>query len=420
MPDYKKKKRSSFGRNSSPKRKQRPKASNIKMSQGANQAPESVMKVVRGKKADNKKRLVVFAGFLAAVLVFVLIFNFCHPAGVLEGIKNGIALMGTGNYPAEFENSRIIDVKVKDSYYFVLTSKQVKAYSNSGKELFSYTHGYENPVIDISQSRALVFDQGGKSYSIFTLSGLEISLESESSILTADMSDSGVYALVLESEEYVSAVKVYSKKNKSVYEWFSAKDVVNNVAVCYNGNKIAVSTFNAESGSFKSTVSILEYDSPTAIYTKTIDDGLIYDLESTFRSSLAIVREKEIDVISWSGKREKIHKDDYSVSMLRAKDGYVAVFNRENDKTDNKIVVLDSSGKVKCEVGFSGIISDIALRGKHIYCISDAKVHILDFKGEIIRETPCGFGAIRTVITDGSTALIVSDSKIEKVELERE
>lgn len=420
MPDYKKKKRSSFSRASSPKKKQRNGTSNIKMSKEGKRVTEPEMKVVRGKKPNNKKRLTVFAGVLAFVVVFVLIFNLCYPAGVAEGIKNSLALVGTGNYPAEFENSRTIDVKVKDSYYFVLTSKQVRAYSNAGKELFSYTHGYENPVIDISQSRAIVFDQGGKSYSIFTLSGLETSLESESRILTADISDSGVYALVLESEEYVSAVKVYSKKNKSIYEWLSAKDVVNNVAVCYNGNKIAVSTFNAENGNFKSTVNILKYDSPTPIYTKTVDDGLVYDLESTFRSSLAIIREKEIDVISWSGKREKIHKDDYSVSMLRAKDGYVAVFNRENDKTDNKIVVLDSSGKVKCEVGFSGIISDIALRGKHIYCISDAKVHILDFKGEVIRETSCGFGNVRSVITDSSTALIISDSKIEKVELERE
>lgn len=416
MPDYKKKKHSAFGA----KRKKAPKENvqeNIKMSpKGEPEGPP--VKVVRGKKPNYKKRFTVLGAIAAAVLLFVIIFKIIYPAGVIEGIKNGIALIGTGSYPTEFSGSRVIDVKTCDSYYFVLTSKQVKGFSNGGKELFSHTHGYENPVIKISQSRILVFEQGGKSYSIFTLEGLENTLETTLRIINADMSDSGVYALVLENEEYAAAVKVFNKQNESIYEWFSAKDVVNNVAVRYSGNKIAVSTFSAETGNFKSNVSILEFDSPTPIYTKTIENGLVYLLDSTYRSGVAAVTENEICVIDWSGGEENYH-NDYSASMLRSDNGYLAVFNRENDKTDNRIAVLGKDLKVKAEVEFNGIISDIAIRGKHIYCISDAKVMILDFEGKVIRETPCGFGIARVVITDSSTALIVSDSKIEKIELER-
>ena len=419
MPDYKKKKRSRIA----PARKKRVNNAevqeNIRMSPHKQGNQKTKMKVVKGKKPNYKKRFTVIGAIAAAFLLFVVIFRILHPSGVLEGLSNGIALIGTGNYPIELNGSRTIDVKTKDSYYFVLTSKQVKAFSNSGKELFSYTHGYENPVLDISQSRAIVFEQGGKSLAIFTLSGLEFTAYTESRILNADMSDSGVYALVLESEEYASAVKVYSKKGDSIYEWYSAKDIVNNVAVQYNGKRIAVSTFNAETGGFNSTVNILEFDSPTPTYTKVIENGLVYSLNSTYRSGVAVITEKEISFINWSGEETNYHSD-YSVSSFRNNDGYLAVFNRENDKTDNLIVVFDSGGDVETEISFSGIIGDITLRGKHIYCISEAKVYILNFEGEIIRETSCGFGTVRTVITDSSTAVIISDSMIEKIELERE
>lgn len=420
MPEYKKKKRSRFGDKPKKRENNPPQREDIKMSRGEKGNKKSGLKVVKGKKPNYKKRAVILAAIAASVLIFIFIFRFFYPAGVIEGIKNGMALIGSGEYPIELIGSRTVDVKARDSYYFVLTNKQVKAFSNSGKQLFSHTHGYESPVIKISQSRALVFDQGGKELCIFTLEGLVSSIETKNAILTAAISDSGVYSYATESENYASAVSVFSKADERLYEWFSAEDIVNNVAIDHKGEKIAVSTFNANSGKIVASVKILGFESPKALYTKTFTDGIVYMLDSSYRGSLAMVSENELCVVDWFGEEEKSYNSDYSASLFRATDNYVAVFNRENDKTDNKIVVLSDEGEKEAQVSFSGIISDIAVRGEHIYCISDSKVYVINFKGKIIRETKCSFGSVRAVISDGSTALIISDSKIEKLELERE
>ena len=150
--------------------------------------------------------------------------------------------MGTGSYPIELGGTETVNTVSRGSYYYVLSNTDIVAFNNSGKSLFSFTHGYENPVLKVSATRAMVFEQGGNEALIFDLKGLKTTAKTEKSIITGAVSDSGRYALVTLSDKYASAVTVYDKKDNAVYEWYSAENTVNNVAVSPNGKKIAVSS----------------------------------------------------------------------------------------------------------------------------------------------------------------------------------
>ncbi len=427
MPEYKKKKRNKIFSSNAPKKAKKSAnthSENIKMSptKRNNKAEnEESLKVVKGKKLEQKRKIKIFSMSIAALAVILIVLQICLPAGLLSSISNAVALMGSGSYPIELESTDTISAVSKNSYYYVLTNNNLNAFTNSGKQLFSYPHGFENPVLKTSSSGAVLFDLGGTELQIFNFSGLMKNIIFKQKIITAAISDSGKYAVATHSDKYTSAVTVYNKNSDILYEWFSAEDTVNNIALSSNGRKLAVSVFNSDVGGFKSKVYVLNYKSATPEYTEQFDNTVIYTLDTSFKNGFTVVYSKGIKHIKWFNYKEKSYSADYNVSYFKAgKNGFVAVFNRENDKTDSKIAVFNSAGKLKYETYFKGIISDIAISGGHIYCISDTAVYLLSNKGEIIKSADCGFGAVNLSVTEANSVAVITDNKIEKIKLQEE
>lgn len=426
MPDYKKRKHNKLFSAPAKVQKSRIKSKtqseDIKMSpskRSEDKSNSSGMKVVKGRKLENKRRFKAFAVAASAIIIVVLLFQIILPAGIIEGISSAIALVGTGSYPIELGGTETVNTVSRGSYYYVLSNTDIVAFNNSGKSLFSFTHGYENPVLKVSATRAMVFEQGGNEALIFDLKGLKTTAKTEKSIITGAVSDSGRYALVTLSDKYASAVTVYDKKDNAVYEWYSAENTVNNVAVSPNGKKIAVSSFNANSGQFNSTLSVLNFKSADPEFSETFNNLLIYNIDSSFKSGFTVITENNIKFIKWHKYKQETYKNDYATSVFRTgPNGCVAVFNRESDKTDNRIAVFSKSGKLIAEFNYKGIVSDIAVRGNHIYCMSDTEIFLLDKSGKVLRSASCGFGAVRLNVASTNSVIVLTDNKIEKLGLE--
>jgi len=426
MPNYKKKKHNrifSTEKPHKPKKRARINEEEIKVTPAEKYRKTTVkqnMKVVKGKKLEQKRKLKVFTVFVAAVLLVFMFFQLIIPAGVVESITHTASLLGAGSYPIELESTQTVNTVNHGSHYYVLANSHVYCFSSSGKMLFSYAHGFENPIIKTSDTRALLFEQNSNKAYIFTVNGLKSTLQTEKNIITANISASGTYALVLQSDKYASAVSVFNKRGKKVYEWFSAENTVNNVAVSPNGKKIAVSAFNATSGKYKSVVNVLNFKSATPVYSETFENSVVYNLDSKHKSYFAIVNENSIGFVKWSNFKKKQYSNEYSVSMFRPEDsGYIAVFNRKNDNTDNRIAVFSKSGELKFEFDFEGVISDITLSGDHIYCMGETDLYLLSNEGKILRQASCGFGAVRISATSTNTMAVITDNRIEKVKLEQ-
>lgn len=380
----------------------------------------SNMKVVKGKKAEKKRKFKFFSAVLIAILVVLLVLEMIFPAGLVRTLKNTIAVIGSGNIPIELDSTNTIDVKPMGSYFFLISNTHIYAYSNSGKELINHVHGCENPILKASRYGALVFDQDESKISIITISGEEFFVDTKKSVKSAAISDTGNFAVVTESDSYASAVSVYNKKGENIYEWYSAKDSVNNVAISSNGKKIAVSTFNTSGGEFTSTVNVLNFESATPEYSYKIDDSLVYDLSSAATDYFTVAASNSMHFIKWSNYKRNDYNNDYNLLMLRtASHGTVAVWGREGNLSDNIITVFSKKGEKRFEFKFDGIISDIRLFGEHIYCMSDTDVYLLSEDGKILRDASSGFGGVRIVVTGTNNVLVVTDNKIEKIKLEQ-
>ena len=428
MPRYKKKK---HNRLFNPPKKSVKKVKNtsrstedIKMTPSKSPKKQNTkgnIRVISGGREKKNQKFKIFGCVIASILVIFLILQTLMPAGVIQTLTNFVAATGSGSYPIAVSGGETLSVVPMGNYYYVLTDTHISAYSSAGKTLFSQSHGFEKPVLISSKSRALVYGEGSQEYMIFDLSGLKISAETENEIICGAVSDSGVYALVTYSSNYASQVNVYSKLHKEVYKWFSANDTVNSVALSSSGRKVAVSTYNSSSGVFNSTFNILNYKSATPEFTQNYDNSLIYGIKDCNKSSVAVIKSNGVDFIKWHNKNVTPYKDDYSISFFRQSSSYnVAVFNRESDSTDNKIVLLSKSGNHKYTVKYSGAINDICVKGRNIYCLSDTVITVLDFEGNIKAVSEYGFGGVGLHVTSANVVVVVTDNEVIRVKTNKE
>lgn len=425
MPEYKKKRINRI--KAGPKRIKKSRlqksriADDIKMTSAIPKKPKqsSEMKIVKGKKLEQKRKMKILLIGISFAAVICIILEAVLPTGIIETFENAAVVLGSGSYPQNLNGSETLDTVSRGTYYYLLSDTCINAFSSSGKKIFSYTHGYENPMLQTSSTRALVYDQGAKSAVIYNLRSQIKSLTSDYAIITADIARNGTYAIATESDTNAATVSVYNKNGKLLYEWYSSTDMVNNLALSPNGKKLAVSTLNADGGKFKSNLYVLEYESATPVYSEAFDDTVVYGIDNTYNSGIAVVTKKQFEFINWSHYKKKTYNNDYSVSMLRAgSGGYISVFNRENDPSDNHIAFFSVKGDLKGEFSYNRQITDIQISGGRIYCVSDTDAFLLDNSGNVARKSECGFGSVRIVPTGTYSAVIASDNNIEKIQFE--
>ena len=374
------------------------------------------MRVVKGKKGERTRRLKAVGILALGLALVILLLEVVFPAGVLQTLSNATATIGAGSFPIAVSGSETVTVAPFDNYFYHLTDTHISAYSTGGKILFSESHGFEKPVLAVSQGRALLYNQGGEDGLILDLRGIKHNFKTKNEIICGDISNSGSYAITTYSDSYASAVTVYNKHNKMVYEWYSAEDMINNVAISASGKKIAVSTFNSVSGTFDSKVNIINFKTATPEYTEKFENQIIYALKSSNKSTFSIIKSNGIDFVKWRSHKVKNYEDKYNIYYIRMNGGVkVGVFSRESDRTDNKIVIFSKSGKVKTTVNYKGIINDIQVKGSNVYCINDSEVTVLDFKGKIKHTAEYGFAGTGISVASANVVSVITNNEIKRV-----
>ena len=413
MPDYKKKKHKKIV-----SRKSKNDFTNInddfeiKLKSDKEKSDSNKPRVIKGNKGFKNARLKFI---LSIILVFVLVFaiaTLIFPVGISETFTDFVLSIGSGEYPIEISGSKVLSVEASDNYYYVLSDLNIFAVSNAGKQINSFNHGFSDPVLNASNTRALVYDQGQKTYSVFTLRKRIISKTLNHNIICAHISDSGRYAIATHSDSYSSTVSVYDKRGKNIFTWNCAKDLINSVTLSPNGKRLAVSTVNAVNGELSSRFYIFDIKKTDPQNIFDFADKTVYSISSN-RKGVYIVSNSGYIFIQWSGSRKTDENTKLQIEFFRiTSKGAVVVENRTTDRSDNKIILLNRYGQLDNSFGFSGNIGDIRQNGSHIYIISDAFVYVYNTKGEFVSRTKCDHD-IRFILPTGSrNAALVSDSLI--------
>ena len=418
MPDYKRKKvKRTLFRKKSHSEKKDIISSNIEMKN--NSADDDEIKVIKGKKYRRKKVSKFLLAFIAIICILTSVLSIALPGGIYENLINFAARIGSGKYPVDISGSKVLDCVDNSSYYYVLTDTSVIAYSKNGKIIFNDLHGFSNPTLSVSSTRALVYDQGGKNAGIYNLSGKIHTFESDYEIITANMAQDGTVAFATYSDKFASVLNVYDKGLKHIYTWNSAKDIINNVLINKKGSLVAVSTIDVVAGQYKSKMNILSFDSADPLHTLDLNASIVLSLENTGKGISVICADKYKHV-NWSKYTTKDILVTGEINSYRnTKNGLLLVLNLPNNRADNTIVLIDNFGEKDKEFKISSIITDIQYSKSRVYYISDTNVKILDKEGNILRSGNCNYGTEKFAVVSPNSIATICDRKIYKIDIQK-
>ena len=377
-------------------------------SNNCNDEDNSSLKVVNGRKRKNKIIKIITGALIAVIIILLILINYTLPTGIIESLQNAYAAMGDGTYP--------VNVYAANSSYFSLRNDMVCAlndsffelYNKNGKLLHSISHGMSKPHLEESEARYLLYDRDRYKLAIYNYSGLLFATQFEKSIVSADISRSGSYAVVTASDSYQNTVTVFNKENELLFTWNSANYYITDVAVNDDGDSIALCLLESRDGSFNSYVYILTFDSADPKYKYTFSD-IVSSLSSVGENYILANGFNKAFTIPWNGGAECdlsvngiIRNYDYDFSGKSC-----LSFGREDNEQVNEVTVLDEFGNTTATFKFDNIINDIAINESRVAVLSNNTVYIFDMNGNSISSyTTESKGLFVGVFNDGKTIVL--------------
>ena len=248
----------------------------------------------------------------------------------------------------------------------VASRESISIFSAGGRELLSSNHSYGNPQIAVSKKQVLLYDVGGKQFSLYNSFTKVKEEKLDYPIYGANMAENGDFAIITKSEKYDSVVSVY-KQNGKIYNYSFASGYVCSVSLSDNGKQLAVLLINSNGSEIKTELRLYNIGKDNYKSVNVNFSGVPYAVDILDGGSIFVVGEQGVNV--FNSKLNLIgeflsNSEIYLYSFGEDKIA-VADFSGEGGKT--RVVILNKRCKVENEYECEEGLIDICLFEKSLF-----------------------------------------------------
>ncbi len=280
----------------------------------------------------------------------------------------------------------------------VATSSGLKIYEGDGSLIFEGRDKFSSPLIETSDRYLLVYDFGGHSFALYNSFARIFSHKLDYPITGADISNSGMFAVVTRTMEYNSAVMLYTKNCKMKNRYLS-EDRVIDVSINNEGSRVCILSFDAKDASFLTKIMITKPGENKPITTLELENVFPFSCNFTTDGNLTVFCDKATYFYDDNGNLIGSFNIGGEVEAAKLSgEGAVIAVPQNAVATGSYVTVLDSSG----DVLYSGLIS-----GKP-YAVDFCDGYLFYLSGNVLTRTDIKNGEIISKeISGGGKAMIV-------------
>ena len=336
---------------------------------------------------------------------------------------NVISFSVSPKFPVQIQGEKIQteNLQVNNSYIFALSDSSFEIFSKKGKKLLSEKHNFSNPNLQISNSKHIIFDRGGKTFKVTGNRKTFYSGITDQKIMAATISDIGSYAIAVQSLRYLSEIQVFGKRNTLKFSIPISEYYITNLAMDTTGSTLAASGISSDNGDIISNIYIIDTASGIIKSQFLIPDNLITDIKFFSNGNFVAIGDKYATFIN--PKTKSVVKQFYENNILKFYD-----FNKSgeicfclsqsiNEASKNILMKFDTSGKeiqtIKADYDFD----DIIMKGNKIIGLTKDKIISYNMWGNF--EGYINLGNCYRKILPASRGYIyaINPSKISKIKL---
>ena len=386
-----------------------------------------------GRISDRQKRLAGYAGnaptansraaYIFGVLkvMFISLFVFLTIAillfaGRIMSYDNVYYMFKDIGYISDYGEARAEALnysKPVNNQYFtsfknglaVASDSELKFFTATGRVTLTEGLRFTDPKIVCSKSKALVYDSGRTSFSIYNSFVSLYSETLEYPISYAAISDNGSFVVVTKSKKYSSVVRMYDSDFNLIREYFK-NDYVISAELSDNGKYLAIMSLDANGGESMINLNILKMSNGEIISSVSITGDMPYRCMYVTDNKLALICRERTLIYDIDGKQrgECIYPAD--VSDYCISDGYVALaFSADSLDKSSTVVIYDENGKSKLVRSIDGKIIDIVINDHYLYVLLDREIMRIDTVYGTVSKTNSFEGATKLLtLADGAVA----------------
>jgi hypothetical protein len=292
----------------------------------------------------------------------------------------------------------------------------VKVLDSTAKELSNLNHDYDHPVLRSNSGRALIYDEGDKSFRVQSKTKVLYEKELQYMILTGSMGKDGTVVIGSRANDAQSMLTVYNTKAEEVFVWKCAKENIISCDVSDNGKYFAVSVLGVNNGSVYSRVHVFNKNDNTPKATFEYADSAISSVQFLSNETLFVFGNNICEVIKGDKVKEKIDVSVNTPYKLYISDNNTAilVLSKYASTTQKIIKVYNKSGSELFTQEINGLVKSVSTDGKYTGVLTDEQVQIYNNRNGKL----CGSADVNTdaakVMISGRDTYVYSVDKIEK------
>ncbi len=369
--------------------------------------------------AKRRQNRMILAGVVVtAFLVYITGIYGASLAFLGDFLSTGIVYLQFGNgFPIKVENQTFKQAEKMGSALSVLNSESLSFYSPTGSKVYEYYHSMQNPVIDVSNNRVVIYNANETSLKIANAHKILFNQEMSNDIIHASLAKNNYVAVTTKSQSFNGEVVIYNSQMEEVMKWLNAKSFPVQSFLSPKAKTLAVSCVLAENGKLMSDIYIIDIHNGTEKYSLRNAEGAVLSIE--------YINENEI-IVFYTNKAVIINTDDGSVKYEYQYNGknlksyeiknrqILMSFGSYTTKSDSDIIMTDFKFEPIFEVNTPEFIFDVTISSQRIYAMSDKVIEQYSLSGEKIGETPIK-NNIKSILDYNGCIAIYGDS-LDKVE----
>ncbi len=338
--------------------------------------------------------LMIF-GVLFVILVFTKDMWYPSLEGILSRAPAGTSLDSSGNaelaagmFPLSIESGSDYQMLAMDGYFAVLDDSRFNVYTTDGNSIFSKQHSYANPILTVSNKKALIYDLGGNGFSLESKYKTIYEKTCDNTILFAELSSNDMAAIVSKSDKFLAELNVYDNTGKNIFTYKSYDSRIIDVSFLSDNSGCIVTTLGASGGDIVSGLIKFSFTSTDMIWKSETSECLAVSTNIDNNGSIIIIGDNRYAYYSADG--DKICEQEYgdeiidyccsdrlSAVLLENKDlhRYSLIINDSNDILDPHTVELPEETK------------HIFAEDNMIYILTGSGIYTYNSMGQQMSET---------------------------------
>jgi len=285
-----------------------------------------------------------------------------------------------------------------------------KAFDTNGKLLWDETIQMQDPSLKVAGNYVLINEIGAKRISLYEGKKNLYTIQTESNIVSCDVSERGDVVAVTEKEYYKGQVVVFNKSGERIFAWDSGSYNILDADISPK-RRVAISLLNTDEGA-DSYVTSITVNGDVKYKTELFKNNIIFDVEYV-GESLNVFSENGVRIITASGKVawENIYEDKILSRRMMDRNGDAVLFFDTAQSDD--FVTITKKGKAYPPIRAESEPDSISISDGFVAYNSGRDIILTNKNGKKTKRATCDSDIRQIHIIDSGKVLAVYSSSIQ-------